>query len=255
MNLKDINTNTLSITDYELVASKVARVVVAFTGSHSKESFAEAISAKLQHLATPVENSFRMVKAGVMVGYVRANTAVRVVEDDKELRANYRVMASNILMDNADKSLWEVKTGAAGKYLARHGNEDLSELVEAAVNPISNVPRVHQLAIASVAKREFVAFASESGDMDYGFCTGVDNEGQRLRVVSASKGRAITIPQSVVASVVKVQLPKSTHKRILEAGISREDAKQENEYYTRLFSYAPDYLADIIRQVEGTATM
>lgn len=255
MNLKNINTNTLSITDYELVASKVARVVIAFTGSHTRESFAETLGEKLRHMATPIENSFRMVKAGVMVGYVRANTAVRVVEDEKELRASYQVMASNILMDNNDKTLWELKQGASGRYLARHGNEDLSELVEAAVNPIVNVPRVHQLAIASVAKREFVAFASESGDMDYGFCVGVDDEGQRLRVVSSMKGRAITIPTSAVASVNVVKLPKQAHKRITEAGISREDAKQESEYYTRLFSYDPAYMAEIIRQVEGTATM
>ncbi len=231
---------------------------MAFTGHHDRQSLNDAITAKLKYLATPVENSFRIIKAGVAVGYVRASTEVRVVEDAKELRASYKVMASNILMDNADRTLWELKEGAAGKFLARHGNEDLSELVESACMYRSEVPRISQLAQASVAHREFVAFASASGDMDYGFCVSTNAKAGSIKVVSSTSGLPVVIPESVVASVIPVgaaKIPLSAHKRIVEAGISRDDAKQEIEYYKRLYSYAPDYLSEVIKQIEGTAAM
>lgn len=262
LNTAGINTNTVSITDYKIVAAKLARVIVAFTGDHTRDTIAEAIADQTKHMAAVVESSFRIIKDNVAVGFLRANTEVRVVNDVKELRASYKTMvkttASNILMDNKDRTLWELKEGAGGKFLARHGNEDLSELIGAAVNHRNGVPKLHQLAMASVAKREFVAFASASGDMDYGFCVASSEAKQALKVVSATTGTAVVIPNDAVVSVIPVggaKIPLSAHKRILEAGISREDAKQEVEYYTRLYSYAPDYLAEVIRQVEGTATM
>lgn len=252
---KGINTNTVALTDYEMVSAKVAKVIVAFTGNHSKESITEALASKMQYMATPVENSFRIVKPNVAVGFVRANTELREV-NEKELKASYRVMASNILMDNQDKTLWEVREGAGGKFLARHGNEDLSELVSASVFPRSDVPRLRNLSVASVAAKEFVAFASASGDMDYGFC--IASKGDRLRVVAASTGRAETIPYSVVASVIPVggaKIPKSVHERITASGVSREDKSQMVEYYSRLYSYAPDYLREVISQIEETAAL
>lgn len=258
LNAKGIDVNTVSITDYKLVAARLARVVIAFTGKHTKESITAALTSQLKFHAAPVENSFRIIKDNVAVGFVRANTEVRAIEDKAELRANYKVMASNILMDNADRTLWEVKEGAAGKFLARHGNEDLSELVGAATNHRTGVPRLNQLAMASVAPREFVAFASASGDMDYGFCVSSNNEVGVVRVVSTTTSRPINIPSECIASVIPVggaKIPLSTHKRIMAAGISREDAKQEAEYYSRLYAYDPAYRDEVIRQVNDTAAM
>jgi hypothetical protein len=255
INASGIERNTVSITDFDMVAAKVARVVLAFTGNLDKDEITAALSAKLKHMATPIENSFRMVKANVAVGYIRANTPVRVVEDN-EIRASYKVIAKNILMDRDDETLWEVKTGASGKFLARSGSEDLSDLVAAGTTRRHDVPRLAQMSIASVAKREFVAFASKSGDMDYGFCVGVAAD--RIKVVSASTQEVEIIPIETVASVIPVggaKIPRETHNRIVKAGISREDANQEIEYYRRLYSYDQAYLNEVIRQVEGTASL
>ncbi len=258
INASGINTNTVSVTDFKKVAAKVMKVVIAFTGNHTRESLTEALGSQMKHLATPVENSFHIIKAGVAVGFMRANTEVRAIENKEELRAGYRVMASNILMDNKDRTLWEVKEGAGGKFLARHGNEDLSELVGAAVNRRADVPRLNQLATASVAPKEFVAFASASGDMDYGFCVSASAEAGVVCVVAASTGKAINIPTDVVASVIPVggaKIPLSTHKRILASGIDRAAVGQEKAYYEKLYAYDPAYLAEVIRQVEGTAAL
>jgi predicted ATP-dependent Lon-type protease len=132
-------------------------------------------------------------------------------------------------------------------------------LIEAATNHnVTTAPRLSQLATATAVRKEFVAFASENGEMDYGFCTASNAERKLVKVVSAATGTEKVIPADAICSVLPVgaaPIPLSAHKRITAAGISREDAKQEKEYYTRLYSYAPDYLAEVIRQIEGTAAV
>jgi hypothetical protein len=262
INTKGINVCTASITDFDIISRGLARVVVAFTGHQTKAELAESLAKQMKYMAAPVENSFRMLKAGVAIGYVRANQELRPV-DEKELRASYKVMSSNgqtnILMSNEDSTLWEVKKGASGMFLARKGQEDLGELVNAAVNRRMDVPRLSQVVSANVAApREFVAFASESGDMDYGFCVKASKEGTKLKVVSSTTGRAEVIRATQVASVLPanaVAIPREAHKRVLASGISRDDVNQQIEYYSRLYSYAPEYLNEIKRQVEDTAAL
>lgn len=258
INTKGLTNITASITDYEMISPKLARVIVAFTGRHTKESLVETLAKQMKYLAAPVENSFRFLKDNVAVGYVRANQELRPT-DEKEIRASFKVMAKNILMSNDDRTLWEVRNGAGGMFLARQGQEDLSELVSASTNRRQDVPRLHQVVSANVAQpREFVAFASEAGDMDYGFCTASSKDGQRLKVVSRTTGRVEVISSKQVASVLPagaVPIPKEAHKRIVASGISREDVSQQTEYWNRLYSYAPAYLSDVIQQVEDTAAM
>lgn len=260
INASGINTNTVAITDFKLVASKVARVILSFTGDPTREEITANLCKQMKHLAAPVENSFRIIKAGVAIGYVRANTPVRNIESEKELTAGYKVMASNILMDKEDASLWEVRKGAGGTFLARHGTEDLSELISASLNPRTGIPRLNHIAQASVAKREFVAFASASGDMDYGFCVAANSAKGKVKVVSIATREAIVIPHEAIASVIPVgpqglRIPRETHNKIMASGIDRSSADQEIAYYKRLYGYDQAYLDDVIDQIEGTAAM
>lgn len=258
VNTQGLSAATASITDYELVTAKLARVVVAFTGRQTKEQITETLAKQMGYMGTVVENSFRMLKAGVAVGFVRANQELRATTE-KEMRASYTVMASNILMSNEDRCLWEVKTGASGTFLARQGQEDLSALVEACVNRRQGVPRLDQIVSAGVAApREFVAFAAESGDMDYGFTVKASKDGTKLKVVSSTTGRVETIRSTQVASALPrdaVAIPRETHNKIVASGISRDDVNQQVEYYNRLYGYNPSYLAEVIRQVEDTAAL
>ena len=260
INAKGINVNTVAITDFTMVTAKVARVILSFTGDPSKEEITANICQQMKHLAAPVEHSFRIIKAGVAIGFLRSNTPIRAIENEKEITAGYKVMASNILMDKNDESLWEVKKGVGGTYLARHGSEDLSELVNASLNPRTGVPRMNHIAQASVAKREFVAFASASGDMDYGFCVAANATKGMLKVVSVALRKAVVIPHEAVASVLPVgpqglRIPREAHNKITAAGIDRSSADQEIAYYTRLYSYDQAYLDEVIEQIEGTAAM
>jgi hypothetical protein len=262
LNLSGINTVTASITDYKVLTAKLARVVVAFSGRQTRADLIESLAKQLKYNAAPVEGSFRPLTANSMVGYVRTNTELRPTTE-QELRASYKVVASsasgNILMSNDDSTLWEVRTGASGMFLARKGQEDLGALVESAVNRRHGVPRLSQVVSAGVAQpREFVAFASESGDMDYGFCVQASKDGTKLKVVSSTSGRAEVIKSEQVASVLPAKamsIPREAHNRVVASGINRDDVNQQVEYYSRLYGYAPEYLNDVIRQVEETAAM
>lgn len=258
LNLQGLSNTSVAITDHRMVAANLARVIVTYTGKQTRESLTAAVSAALDHQGAAVENSFRSLRPGVAVGYVRANTQVRVVENDMELRANYKAMLTasdaNIMMDNRDRTLWELKTGAGGKFLARHGHEDLSELIEASTISRQDIPRINQLSVNAAARREFVAFASASGEMDYGFCIGYSEAKKALRVVSASSREPVIIPEAAVASIVQAKIPAATHQHLTNAGISRKDAKEEEKYYKELYGYDPEYMNEVIRQVNDTAT-
>lgn len=255
LNLKGINTATASITDYQMVKAGLARVIVAFTGKQTPAELTECLAKQLKYMAAPVENSFRILANNAMIGYVRVNQELRPTTD-KEIRAGYKVMASNILMSNEDSTLWEVKTGAAGMFLARKGQEDLSELVSAAVNRRQDVPRLSQVVSASVAQpKEFVAYASDSGDMDYGFCTKASKDGTQIQVVSSTTGKAEIVAATQVASAVSVKIPRETHEKVVKAGIDRNVDGNQVEYYNRLFSYDPAYLSEVIRIVNESAAM
>jgi hypothetical protein len=258
VNTKGLSAVTASITDFELVSSGLARVIVAYTGRQTRGDLTETIAKQLKYMATPVENSFRMLKAGVAVGFVRANRELRPTTD-KEIKASYTVMASNILMSNEDRTLWEVKNGASGMFLARKGQEDLGELVNAATNRRPDITRLNQVVSANVAApREFVAYASTSGDMDYGFCIKASKSGQKLQVVSSTTGRAEVIQSIQVASVLPATacaIPRDAHRKVVASGIDRNIDGNQTEYYTRLFSYAPAYLEEIKRMINETAAL
>lgn len=251
--------NTVSITDYKIdpATPNLAQVIVSYTGKFNKETLRASIREKFDNRAAPVEDSFREIRAytgnapGVAVGFLRANREVRM-PDAQELRASYRkIGASNIMMSDADNSLWEVKEGKSGKYLARTGIEDLSELVHANVNRRGDVPGLRHLSTASVASSEFVSFVAKSGDLDHGFVTASNAE--KMKVVSYATGEEMIVPLENVTAISRVPLPKSFAQQMAKAGISREDKAQAKEYWRKLYEYAPNYLSDIIDQVDQDA--
>lgn len=250
-NAQDVKIDTVSLTDYQMVNAGLAKVVIAFTGDHDKQSISQALSSKMGYLAAPVENSFRMVQAKVALGFMRANRPVRVIKSENELRANYKVMGSNIMMDQSDESLWELKNGAGGRYLARTQDEDLSNLIEASTNHRSDIPKVRNMAIASAGKREFVAFVDRGGNTDYGFCVAANT--QKMRVVAHSSRSPVVIANDTVISVHQVKILRSTHNRITAKGINPADKAQSISYYKELFGYDPNYLKDIINFIETDA--
>jgi hypothetical protein len=244
--------NTISLTDYELKSPTLARVILSFTGKFSKEQVRAAFSEMTNNRMAIVDDSFQEVRANVAVGFVRANREIRIVDDQAELRASYRAMgSSNIMMSEVDNSLWEVKKGKGGTYLARHGHEDLSELMTAHVQRRTDVTRLAQLSTASTTPGEFISYVTASGDMDHGFV--VQANSTKAKIVSYARGESVVVGLDMVTAMSRVPLKKSFVQKMLTAGISREDKNQANEYWKQLYSYDPAYLSDVIKQVnEGT---
>lgn len=245
---------TVSITSYQMQNPHLAKVVIATTGNPTKDEIHQILAEKFNMQVTPVANSFRKLTANAAVGYLRANREIRVVEK-AELRASYRVLSSNIIMDNKDKTLWEVKSGAAGEYLARCGNEDLSELVEASVySKGQGHPKVHQLAIDKGRPAELAAFVTPNGDMDYGFVLKANSE--KTLVLSASTKTQTKVDNTLIAGFYQPEIDSDTRKAVgiqLKAnGFKPGDKLEMEQYYRALFSYAPDYLAEVIRIIEDT---
>ena len=155
---------------------------------------------------------------------------------------------SNILMDNEDKSLWEVKDGASGKYLARHGQEDLTALVASAVQRRPDAVRLNHITIAKAAVKELVAFVADDGEVDHGFAIATsDNE---VKVLSFARRIPVTVEYDNVVSIYPVDIPKPLHTQVF-ASLTQEEKKQSRDYYTRLYSYDPAYLALVIEQVNN----
>jgi hypothetical protein len=238
--------DTVAVTDFKMQSKTLAKVMICFTGKQTKDQIRAALTEKFDGLAAPVDDSFRIVKAGVAVGFVRANKEVRVV-NDKELRASYKVMSSNIMMDDSDKSLWEIKEGKAGKFLARHGNEDLSELVSANVNRRQDIPALRHLQIAKAAPGEFLSYVSKTGDLDHGFVVAASDK--QVKVVSCTSKMPEVVAYDVVTAISPVPVHKAFAKKMVEAGISREDKAQAIAYWQEYYKYAPQYMEETIQQV------
>lgn len=240
---------TLNITDYSLVTANLAKVVVSYTGEIDSDEFRSRLVAKLNGLAAPVASSFKRIAAGVAIGFIRANRQV-VVPSSKELKANYRVMAKNVLMSESDKQLWDVRSGAAGTYLVRRGEEDLGELVNAATQRRTDVPRVRDVTIAKAAAKELVAFVGEDGSIDHGFATATSDN--KVRVLSVARGHTMEVTYDQVVSIYPVDV-KPDVQRAVTASLTAAERQSAVAYYRRLYSYAPDYLQQVIRQINEGA--
>jgi len=244
INLSGIDLNTVNIIDQKQVSKTLSKVIIATTGKMNKEEIAAKVAEKLKYQGAIVEGSFRSLPGtqNMSVGFVRACKEIRVLED-KEIRASYRVMSSNILMDNTDKSLWEIKQGAGGKFLTRHGEEDLSSLVESATTHTTSAStRVRHLTMSKASPKEVVAFGNDNGDMDYGFClrTKGTDKCKVWTKASSQSNQPVVVPYEQIVAIVEAELPAL--KNNVTAGV---DEANQIDYYRQLFFYDPKYLEDV----------
>lgn len=252
--LRNVPTSTLTITDYRMVDASLAEVVIATTGKIRKDDMVVALTEKLGHKATPILGSFRWLVDGVAaVGYVTNITPVRVLDGDSVL-ANYKMLASNMYMDPSDDSLWELKEGASGRYLARRTQEELPEVLSGAKAPQrTGIPSLSRVVRASVKTDEFVSFVGASGVVDHGVCIGSAKDKEDHAVVlSVSTRKLHAVPKERIISAVKIDANKLRTPKVT-AGMP--DANAVIEYYRQAYQYDQDYINRIIQQVEEMAAM
>lgn len=257
-----------TVHEYRMVSPRLAKVTLSAAGGnqvHNQDALMDAVCAALNDGATPVRSSFRWLNGGTSaIGFVYASTETRPI-DEKTLKASYREMAKNLYMSPEDEKLWEVKQGAAGSYLARQGQDDLTALLETSrVSPAGSQPRMRSVLTASTAKNEFLAFVSEgqySAEMDYGFVTHTGDDGSIQVLSHMSNTVQVVNPELIVSSHSVARstlpsLPKAALERHRQTAASATDAKLTSvEYYKLAYGHAPEYVNKIIQQINEMAAL
>lgn len=244
-----------TIHEYAMVTPELARVTVTHSPGMSKDLVHAKINAALKGAGKAVSASFRPLTDTVSTGFVSVATDIRHLDSKAEIASSgYRVVAKNLYMDDKDKTLWDVKSGAGGTYLSRNGSDNLEGLIQAArVSPTGSTPRLGRLELASAKKHQLVAFvvpalATNAGaQVDYGFC--VETAGNKFKLVVEAAATPLIVDRTQVVATYDVELPKS--KRVLAA---TDTTLTAIEYYKQAFSYAPDYVASVIKQIEEMAS-
>lgn len=243
----------VSISEYTLLSAKVARVIVNVVGSVDQREISDRISAIFENKATPIRASFRWLQQGrSAVGFIATQQPVRSF-DTAQVQAKYTAIKANMFMDKSDESVWQVKPGSGGSYLSRMGEDNLAELIEASrVSPRGSTPRMSSIVAAVARPREMVAYVDNSGVVDYGFCLSSSN-GDHV-VVSSTTNLPTDVVGNCVVGVYEIDVPQNIQKAITSAKVTASgDQSAMIDYYKRLYSYSPDYLALVIKEIEAMA--
>lgn len=256
LNLKDLSSTGVAIIASSMVNDKLAKIVISYSGKVGPADISRAVSNQLKGLGSIVESSFRPLEISglgkMAIGFVKANREVRM-PTDAELKANYRILSSNILRSNEDRSLWELKKGKNTTYLARHGNDDLSDLVglcTAKAHPTSCVTLAVQASIKP-ENYDFVSFVNEFGELDYGFV--VNASAKQAKVVAYSNRDVKLVDAGAIVDSLEVKIDPLTAKAVKERVLA--DTKDGStadmvDYYRELFSYDEEYMNEFIKDVK-----
>ena len=180
-----------TINEYKMVTPTLAKITCTIVKGVGRESVMASITSAFNHVVVPVASSFSMLNDTTLFGFVASSRETRPVDSLASLAKDFRVLSSNMYLDNKDKTLWEMKEGASGKYLARNGVDSLESLVQASrVSPTGSTPRLNRVTMASVERHDLVAFVTQgtwTTDVDYGFCLAVNANGDPIVVTENGK--------------------------------------------------------------------
>lgn len=189
------------LTEYQEVSPTIARIIVSTVGIQdktNKRQVAAAITAALKNQAFCIPGSFRELatasEKAYFIGYVSSTqTAIPFASVEKEQLARMKTIAKNIMMDEQDESLWDVKEVAGAKYLVRQAREDLSELLSLASTRSLDAPTIASLSDTSVVQGEYMAFVHPTeGDMRYGYV--LASSGDKSLVLDRKTNQVAKVP-------------------------------------------------------------
>ncbi len=249
--LDKLQTKSVALNDYDLVNDNLARVVLAYTGDWTKDEFLQKVTAMFDSHAVPVRDSFKRLTDNSVVGFVFSQPDIRTF--DKEDENKYRPVTANVLMDRDDESTWELKEGASGKYLCRHGMEDLSELAKGMYNKRVGYPTIRQLASeGDVAPQEFVAYVDpDEGEVSYGYAIERDKDAGTVAVLSYTTQEVQEVSDKLIIHATNL-MGEDQKMANLELAANSDKSAME-QYYKKLFNYAPDYIAEIMKMINQHA--
>ena len=97
--------------------------------------------------------------------------------------------------------------------------------------------------MAKAAKHEMVAFVTDDGSLDHGVAlAGTDDQ---VRVLSMARHIPVVASYDNVVSISAFKVPASLDKQIT-AALTSEEKKVAADYWRKLYSYAPEYAAQLV---------
>lgn len=246
-----------TINEYKMVTPTLAKITATISPSAKRETVLASITSALKSAGAPVASSFRKLNDTTIIGYVAASRETRPVDSIADLSKDFRILSSNMYLDNKDKTLWEMKEGASGKYLARNGVDNLESLVQASrVSPTGSTPRLNRVSMASLERHDFVAFVKQSNwttDVDYGFCLSTNASGDAIVVTDAGKQ---TVKSEFI--IAAYQDDKLAPKKV-KSSVFNEPINTMKDYYRLAYgnqdggpgdAAQQEYVEKIIQQIE-----
>jgi hypothetical protein len=290
------STIVANIHDFRALSPTIAKVVVTFnTKDADQDTLREALAHVLDHRVVPIEGSFRWVHSfslPAVVGFVRKNREIRPIEEANS--KGMKALASNLLMDSVDESLWEVRSGSNGqKILVRQEMEDLSELLVTASIRQHNAPKLSSIG-SDVSRGEFVSFVDPKLEISrIGYVLAVEGDNvEVMPYVSQEEQQDFDLVQDdvetdpatapnegeemrgegnkVAQRLYEMEAPVHVGQDFLTdaatlngtdvqktvAAPANPNVKEHMlDYYKKMFSYAPDYYEQIKQIIEGRAAM
>lgn len=238
---------TLNVNDYDMVTPTLARVMLTYTGNvpRSQEEVRASVAALFKGHAAPVAESFRKVTEGTIAGFIKTSREVREFDSGMVTAGKMKEMAANLLMDKTDESLWEKKSGAAGDYLVRQGNDDLSGLVHLATHKKLGQPTFAHLASMPAETKEFAAYVStDSEEVEHGYV--VASADGKMTIIPVGAEEGVEVQTAQLVEVINLDGEDAKAAGGVMAAEVAADKGAMIEYYRKMFGYAPDYLQKII---------
>lgn len=259
--LARVNSFSTNLQDFEMVSPTLAKVLITYSGTAPiKEEVRASIAKLFGQQAAPVENSFRSLErtggSKTLAGFIRYQSDVKEYDETASaIDGRYKQMASNLLMDNEDKSMWEVKAGNTGKYLVRHGEDDLSELVHLAACKKSGQPTLSQIASVPAEPKEFAAYVDiGQEEVMHGYVVAKTRDGLKMSILpfeGNGETQEIATAQLVEVAALDGEDEQAAGVKMPVTAAGVIDREAQIQYYRKLYgSYAPQYVQALIDMID-----
>lgn len=246
---------TVNVHDYKVLSPSVARVVLSYTGQvPGPDELRAKISAMFEGNAAAIVGSFReLTRSGdvkSIIGFVKTSREVKPFEEAAAKGDDYKVMAANLLMQKADGTMWEIKSGAMGKYLAKQTGDDLRALVHLAQNTMNGLPKFNQIAslAAMTQPKEFAAFVDlDAEEVLHGFV--VASSDTKVTVLAKETGETVEVAADQLVHVMDLEGEFEKVTSSAEMQSFGQDASGMIAYYKLAYRYNQEYVQKIIDMI------
>lgn len=176
-----------STTGIDPVSDSVCRVRVSLDNCNwnDPKDLLLAVANTLGDGIIPVEGSYQQVADGdnIFVGLVTRGIATCTVAES-EYKERFTQVAKNVLMDNADQSVWDLVSNSDGQVvLARQMDENLNDLVAIARSRNPNNKNSHDVEVVHPVTAGYARFYNPIiNGLDHGYVCGQEADGTIVAV-------------------------------------------------------------------------